>query len=62
MSKKVLIATVKPFAPAAVDGIREIVEQAGYQLVLLEKYQDQQGTIEIVFKRGRPDYAIITFS
>jgi len=29
---------------------------------LAEKYQDRQGTIEIVFKRGYPDYAIITFS
>ena len=28
---------------------------------LAEKYQDRQGTIEIVFKRGSPDYAIITF-
>lgn len=27
---------------------------------LLEKYKGQQGTIELVFKRGRPDYAIIT--
>ncbi len=48
MSKKVLIATVKPFAPAAVDGIREIVEQAGYQLVLLEKYQDQSELVAAV--------------
>lgn len=28
---------------------------------LLSKYTDQRGTIEIVFKRGRPDYAILTF-
>jgi len=29
---------------------------------LVEKYQDQRGVIEVVFKRGHPDYAIITFS
>ena len=33
---KVLVATEKPFAKVAVDGIREVVEQAGYSLVLLE--------------------------
>ncbi|TVR43340.1 MAG: 3-phosphoglycerate dehydrogenase [Bacteroidia bacterium] len=36
--KKVLVATEKPFAPAAVDGIREVLDKAGYELVLLEKY------------------------
>lgn len=35
---KVLVATDKPFAKAAVDGIREIVEGAGHTLALLEKY------------------------
>ena len=29
---------------------------------LVKKFQDRQGTIEVVFKRGSPDYAIITFS
>jgi hypothetical protein len=28
---------------------------------LMERYKGQQGTIEVVFKRGQPDYAIITF-
>ena len=37
---KVLIATEKPFAKVAVDGIREVVEKNGYQLALLEKYTD----------------------
>ncbi len=37
---KVLVATEKPFAKAAVDGIRKIVEEAGFSLVLLEKYTD----------------------
>jgi D-3-phosphoglycerate dehydrogenase / 2-oxoglutarate reductase len=36
--KKVLVATDKPFAPVAVDGIRKVVEKAGYELMLLEKY------------------------
>ena len=38
---KVLIATEKPFAPAAVAGIREAIEGAGNQLVLLEKYTEK---------------------
>lgn len=37
---KVLVATEKPFAKAATDGIRGIVEAAGFSLVLLEKYTD----------------------
>jgi D-3-phosphoglycerate dehydrogenase len=37
---KVLVATEKPFAKAAVDGIRAIVEKAGHELVLCEKYTD----------------------
>lgn len=36
--KKVLVATEKPFAPVAVNGIREVLDKAGYELVLLEKY------------------------
>ena len=35
---KVLLATSKPFAKIAVDGIRKITEDAGFELVLLEKY------------------------
>ncbi len=46
--KKVLVATVKPFAPAAVQGIREIVEKAGYQFLLLEKYSDQGDLLKAV--------------
>jgi len=42
---KVLVATVKPFAPAAVDGIREVVEGAGFEMALLEKYESQQDFI-----------------
>ena len=45
---KILVATEKPFAPVAVDGIRDVVEQAGYQLVLLEKYTSKQQLLEAV--------------
>lgn len=38
---KVLIATVKPFAPVAVEGIKKIVEEAGFDFALLEKYNGQ---------------------
>jgi len=38
---KVLVATVKPFAPAAVSQIKEIIENTGYEFVLLEKYGSQ---------------------
>lgn len=34
---KILVATEKPFAPIAVEGIRKEIEQAGHSLVLLEK-------------------------
>ena len=37
---KVLVATEKPFAKVAVEGIRQIVEDAGYTMALLEKYTD----------------------
>jgi len=36
--KKVLIATEKPFAGVAVDGIKNILKKAGYEVALLEKY------------------------
>ena len=36
---KVLVATDKAFAPVAIVTIREIVESAGHQLVLLENYK-----------------------
>lgn len=45
---KVLVATVKPFAPAAVDGIRNIIENAGYELALLEKYESNDELLEAV--------------
>ena len=45
---KILLATEKPFAAAAVNGIREIVENEGHELVLLEKYTDKAQLIEAV--------------
>ncbi len=45
---KVLLATQKPFAAAAVAGIREIVESAGYELALLEKYAEQSELVAAV--------------
>jgi D-3-phosphoglycerate dehydrogenase len=38
---KVLVATEKPFAAVAVDGIRKEIEGASYSLALLEKYTDR---------------------
>ena len=45
---KVLVATEKPFAAAAVNGIRGIVEGAGFELVLLEKYTDPNDLVKAV--------------
>ena len=45
---KVLVATEKPFAAAAVDGIKKEVEEAGNELVLLEKYSNKTQLLEAV--------------
>ncbi len=45
---KILVATEKPFAKKAVDGIREIIEGAGHTLALLEKYTDKAQLLEAV--------------
>ncbi len=45
---KVLVATDKPFAAIAVKGIREVVEGAGYELALLEKYTDKSQLLDAV--------------
>jgi len=37
---KVLVATEKPFAKVAVEGIKQIVENAGHEMALLEKYTE----------------------
>ena len=45
---KVLIATEKPFAAVAVKGIRDAVEQAGMECVLLKKYTDKAQLLDAV--------------
>ena len=39
---KILVATEKPFAAAAVNGIKAIAQEAGHEVVLLEKYTDKE--------------------
>lgn len=46
--KKVLIATVKPFAPEAVAEIKKVLDEAGYEMALLEKYEDNSQLLEAV--------------
>lgn len=48
MSKKVLVATVKPFAQKAVEEISVICKEAGYTMVLLEKYAEQAEFVQKV--------------
>ena len=45
---KILIATQKPFAAAAVNGIRSILEEAGNEVVLLEKYAGEDDLVAAV--------------
>ena len=45
---KILVATEKPFASAAVEGIRKEVEAAGNELVLLEKYTEKAQLLDAV--------------
>ncbi|MFT4223914.1 3-phosphoglycerate dehydrogenase [Dysgonomonas sp.] len=53
---KVLIATDKPFASEAVNSIRDIIENAGFELVLLEKYTEKKQLLDAV---ANVDAAII---
>ena len=46
--KKILVATEKPFAAEAITGIKNEVENAGNQLVLLEKYTEKAQLLEAV--------------
>ena len=46
--RKVLVATEKPFAAVAVKGIKEVVEAAGYELQLLEKYTEKSQLLSAV--------------
>ncbi|MCD7930561.1 MAG: NAD(P)-binding domain-containing protein [Tannerellaceae bacterium] len=45
---KVLVATDKPFAAVAVNGIREVIEGAGMELALLEKYTGKAQLLDAV--------------
>ena len=45
---KVLVATEKPFAPVAIEGIRKEVEAGGHELALLEKYTEKAQLLDAV--------------
>ncbi|MBP3838801.1 MAG: 3-phosphoglycerate dehydrogenase [Prevotella sp.] len=45
---KVLVATEKPFAAVAIDGIRKEIEGAGHELALLEKYTEKSQLLDAV--------------
>lgn len=48
MSKKVLLATDKPFAAPAVKGIEETFSKAGYELIKLEGYKEKADLLKAV--------------
>jgi D-3-phosphoglycerate dehydrogenase len=48
MGKKILLATEKPFAKIAVEGIKEIFAKAGYELLPLEGYKDKEDLLKAV--------------
>lgn len=48
MAMEVLVATEKPFAKVAVEGIGKVIEEAGYKLKLLEKYSSKEELVEAV--------------
>ncbi len=63
---KVLVATDKPFAPVAVKGIRKVVENAGFELALLESYTSQDDFIKavadadaVIIRSDKADKAVI---
>lgn len=45
---KVLVATEKPFAKVAIDGIKQVLDEAGYEMALLEKYTDKKELLDAV--------------
>jgi len=45
---KVLVATEKPFAKVAVEGIKKIVESAGFTFALIEKYTDPNDLVKAI--------------
>lgn len=46
--KKILIATEKPFAPVAVEGIKNVFAEAGYEVAMLEKYTETADFLKAV--------------
>ncbi len=63
---KILVATDKPFAPVAVKGIRKVVENAGFDLVLLEGYTSQDDFVKavadvdaVIIRSDKADKAVI---
>jgi len=63
---KVLVATDKAFAPSAVKGIRKVVEDAGFELALLENYTSQEEFITavtdvdaVIIRSDKADSAVI---
>jgi D-3-phosphoglycerate dehydrogenase len=56
MSKKVLVATEKPFSPAAVEQLMEVFKAADYDVELLESYTD---TADLLAAVGDVDAMII---
>ncbi len=46
--RKVLVATEKPFAKAAVEGISAVLNEAGYEIALLENYKDPADLLKAV--------------
>jgi D-3-phosphoglycerate dehydrogenase len=54
--KKVLVATEKPFASAAITRIKQITAEAGVELLLLEKYKDHSALINAA---GQADAIIV---
>lgn len=45
---KILVATEKPFAAAAVEGIKKVAQEEGHEIVLLEKYQEKHQLLDAV--------------
>jgi D-3-phosphoglycerate dehydrogenase len=43
--KKIVVATQKPFDPAAIPEIKQIGSNAGYEIVLVEKYENQSDLV-----------------
>ncbi len=48
MAKKILVATQKPFAAEAVEKIRKVCDDAGFEMILMEKYAEQAELVEAV--------------